>query len=74
MQIDGLELLKAFKIMKKRQNRYLALLLSDIEEVMDTDSQEFESVRKFVLDYFNDYTRSINQLLLGEDIEKLTFR
>jgi len=74
MKIDGLEMLKALKVLKKRQNRYLALLLSDIEEVMDSDSEEFEAVRKYVLDYFNDYTRMINQLLLGDNIEGLTFR
>lgn len=74
MEINGLEMIEVLALIKKRQNRYLALLLDDVEGIMEEDSKEFELVRKFILDYFNDYTRSIHSVLLGDDIEKLTFR
>jgi len=58
---------------KKRQDRIIALLLSEIERVMDKDSKEYKIIRKLILDHINDLSRSIVRLLIG-DVEGLVFR
>jgi len=73
-EVNGLDMIDVLSAIKRRQGRYLALLLKDMEEVLDTDSDGYKLVRKLVLDHFNDYTRSIFRILIGDEIEGLTFR
>ncbi len=87
-EVNGFGLLDLMATIKRRQGRYLALILSDLETYMlegnpspdfdglsDKQKQAaFQTVRKYILDTFNDYTRSIFNLLLGDDIENLNFR
>lgn len=64
---DGLAGMEVALLIKRKMRRYIALLLSDLEKEIH-DEDEFESVRKLVLDYFNDYTRAIWQII-GIEIE-----
>jgi len=73
-RINGLDLLDILGLIKRKQRRYIALLLNDIEEVMEYDPEVYSVVRKILLDYLNDYTRSIFRILIGDDIEGLTYR
>ena len=73
-RMNGLDLVDILSLIKRKQRRYIALLLNDIEELVGKDTQEYALLRKIVLDYFNDYTRSIFRILIGEDIEGLTYR
>lgn len=90
-EVNGFGLLDLMATIKRRQNRYLALILNDLEEYLlnvEDESDEFlespetlehrqevfERSRKYILDTFNDYTRSVFSVLLGEDIENLNFR
>ena len=74
MRINGLDLLDILGLIKRKQSRYIALLLNDIEEVLEFDQEAFSIVRKILLDYINDYTRSIFRILIGDDVEGLTYR
>lgn len=74
IEVNGLDMIDVLSAIKRRQGRYLALLLKDLEEILDTDSDEYKLTRKLVLDHFNDYTRSIFRILIGDEIEGLTFR
>ena len=74
MRINGLDLLDILGLIKRKQSRYIALLLNDIEEVLEFDQEAFSIVRKILLDYINDYTRSIFRILIGDDLEGLTYR
>lgn len=83
-EVDGFGLLDLMATIKRRQNRYLALVLNDLEAYLlenekspltEKEKEEvYGTVRKYVLDTFNDYTRSIFSVLLGEDIESLNYR
>ena len=73
-RMNGLDLLDVLGLIKRKQRRYIALLLNDVEELVDTDSETYSYLRKILLDYFNDYTRSIFRILIGDDVEGLTYR
>lgn len=73
MEVNGLDLEGILKLIKRRQGRYLALLLNDIEKEI-SNKEEYQLVRKLVLDHFNDYTRSIFRILIGDEVEGLTYR
>lgn len=74
MEIEGLDLIDVLTTIRRRQQRYIALLLSDIEEMAGLDDKRYIVVRKLVLDHFNDYTRSVFRIIFGEDVEGLSFR
>ena len=74
MRINGLDLLDILGLIKRKQSRYIALLLNDVEEVLEFDPEAFSVIRKILLDYINDYTRSIFRILIGDDVEGLTYR
>lgn len=66
-----LDFIDVMSQLRRRQKRYLALLLRDLEGLLGPDSEEFQIVRKLVLDYFNDFLRSTAQTIFGEDVEGL---
>ena len=68
------DLIDILSLIKRKQKRYLALLLNDVEELMYEEPEKYTILRKILLDYFNDYTRSIFRILMGDDIEGSHFR
>lgn len=71
--IEGLDLVDVVDFVTRKKNKFAAICLSELEEVMDKDSKEFKIMRKIVLDTLNDYTRSIMRILFG-DIEGLIMK
>ncbi len=70
--IEGLDLIDAINFIHKRNKKYQAILLSDIEDILGKDSEEFQIIRKLVLDSYNDFTRSLIRLLFG-NVEDITY-
>lgn len=68
------DLIDILSLIKRKQRRYLALLLNDVEELTFEEPEMYTHLRKILLDYFNDYTRSIFRILMGDDIEGSHFR
>ena len=66
--ITGLSLLDIVSYISRKNKKFQAILLSEIEEVLDKDSEEYQLVRKIILDNFNNYTRSVVRAIFG-DIE-----
>lgn len=76
---NDLDLFDVIKLMNRRKGKFSKLLLADIAEEFEshgynaTDLQYSDEfylrVRKLILDYINDYTRSISRILLGNEIE-----
>jgi len=64
--IQGLDTIDAAKIISKKNSKFLAIGLQELEESLDKDSEEFNTIRKLFLDNFNDYTRSIMRIIFGE--------
>lgn len=67
--IQGLDTIDAAKIISKKNSKFLAIGLQELEESLDKDSEEFNTIRKLFLDNFNDYTRSIMRIIFG-DVEE----
>lgn len=75
--IQGLDVLDVLGFVDKKKQRFLAISLNDLEEIfeshgMSRNSEEFQLVRKLVLDLVNEYTRSVLRVIFG-DIEYLRY-
>lgn len=66
-----LDFIEVMGQLRRKHKRCMALLLGDIEDRLDKDSEEFQIVRKLILDYSNDYLRASAVVIFGEEIEGL---
>ncbi len=66
--IEGMNMFDVITIISKKNKRYIANALDEMEEILGSDTEKFIKVRKIFLDTQNDYTRSIFVTLFG-DIE-----
>ena len=66
--VQEVDILSIIRDVGKRNKRLQAKLLQEIEKSVDKNSDEFDELRKFVLDEINGYTRSIMRDIFG-DIE-----
>jgi hypothetical protein len=55
---EGLTELEIVKLINKKKQRYCAIALNDLEEMI-TDAEIFKQVRKILLDNMNGFTRSL---------------
>lgn len=63
--IDGFNMFDIITIIQKKNRRYIANALDEIEEVLGKDSEQFVAIRKVLLDTMNDFTRSVFVTLFG---------
>jgi len=68
--IEGIDVLEVVGFLNSKNKKYLAMLLNDIEDILPKHSDEYQKIRKEVLDKFNQYTRSVVEVLFGEQLEK----
>ena len=69
--VSGLDLIDVIELTDKKLKKYIAITLQDLEETFQergVDESHFKFFRKIVLDGYNNYTRSLMRILLG-DIE-----
>lgn len=67
VKLEGLDEVDIIRAINSKKSLYLRVLLDNLENSIDIDS--FNTARKIILDSFNDYSRSIVRLFLG-DVEK----
>ena len=63
--IDGFNMFDLITIIQKKNRRYIANALDEMEEVLGKDSEQFVATRKVLLDTMNDFTRSVFVTLFG---------
>lgn len=63
--IDGFNMFDIITIIQKKNRRYIANALDELEEVLGKDSEQFIATRKILLDTMNDFTRSVFVTLFG---------
>lgn len=63
--IDGLNMFDVINLISRKNRRYMANALDELEEILGKDSEQFIKARKIVLDTMNDYTRSVFVTLFG---------
>lgn len=71
--IEGLDVIDVVNYITRKRDKFIAIMLSELEETIDEDSNEYKYVRKVVLDGMNDYTRSLMRALFG-DVEGLVIK
>ena len=69
--VQGLDLTEVIGFINRKNKRYQAMSLQELETIISKDSEEFSQIRKLFLDGFNDYTRAILRIIFG-DIEYLS--
>lgn len=67
--IQGLDLLDVIHFVSKKNKKFQAILLQDVEQVLGKDTLEYAEVRKLILDSYNSYTRSILRVIFGNDFD-----
>jgi hypothetical protein len=62
---------ETIKFLKRKKNKFIAVTLDELENILPKEEypQEYELVRKLILDMFNDYHRSVYKIVLGIDVE-----
>jgi len=66
--LNGLDLSDLALFISEKRNRYLAIILQELEESIGKDHPKWPLVRKSVLDGLNSYSRSLAGFFFG-DIE-----
>ena len=66
--VQEVDILSIIRDVGKKNKKLQAKILQEIEKSVDKNSDEFDELRKFVLDEINGYTRSIMRDIFG-DIE-----
>lgn len=64
--IEGLDLVDVTNYISSKRNKFMAMMLAELENALPKDSKEYKVVRKLILDGMNDYTRSLIRVLFGE--------
>ncbi len=65
-----IDVLDVIRNVGKKNKQLQAKLLQELEKYIAKDTEEFEIMRKYILDEINSYTRSIVREIFG-DIEYL---
>lgn len=63
--ISGLDMVELLDFIASKNKKYQAMMLADLEEILDENSESFILIRKLFLDYMNKYTRGIARMLTG---------
>ena len=67
--IQGIDPIEVIEFIRQKNRKYQAMTLADIEEILGKDDPNYQRIRKVILDYFNNYERSILRLIFGTDFE-----
>ncbi len=73
VEIDGLDMVDVITFMNRKKNKFIAIMLSDLEVAFPKGGKEYQLVRKVILDGMNDYNRSMLRVLFG-DVEGLIMK
>ena len=68
--VQGLDLIDIITFITKKNKKFQAIHLTELEEILDKNSPEFKAARKLTLDGYNNYTRSIVRAIFG-DVENM---
>jgi len=68
--MQDIDILDTLRFIAKKNKRFQAGFLKDLEMILDSHSSEYKSIRKLYLDSQNTYTRSILREIFG-DVEDL---
>lgn len=66
--IQEVDIIDVIRNVGRRNKKLQAILLQELEKYVPKGSEEYELLRKFVLDEVNGYTRSVMRDIFG-DIE-----
>jgi len=67
--IQGLDILDVVTFVGKKNRKFQAILLHDIEECLGRDDPRYLEIRSLILDSYNNYTRSVLRVIFGNDFD-----
>jgi hypothetical protein len=72
--IQGLDSLDIVSFIGRKNKKFQAIMLQEMEDILGRDTPEYIAIRKLVLDGFNNYTRSMMRAIFGVDYEYMERR
>lgn len=66
IRIEGLDVFDVSRFLTKKRDKFIAIMLSDLELAFEPGTKEYNYLRKVILDGMNDYTRSVVRVIFGE--------
>ena len=67
--MQALDLLEIIGLISRKNKKFQATMLQEIENIVGKDSEEFIKIRHVVLDGLNEYTRTILKAIFGTSFE-----
>lgn len=67
--IQNLDLIDIVGFINRKNKKFQASMLQEMETLLGKDSKEFSSIRHIVLDGLNEYTRLILKAIFGTSFE-----
>ncbi len=64
--LEGLDAMSVVGYIGKTNKKYQAALLAKIEATLGSNTPEFKEIRKYILDYTNDFARDVVKDIFGE--------
>jgi hypothetical protein len=71
--IEGLDLLDVIELISSKKDKFIAIMLTNLELKFPKGTPNYVAMRKIILDGMNDYTRSFLRVLFG-DVEGLIMK
>jgi hypothetical protein len=67
--IQRVETIDLIDFINRKKKLHQRLLLSELENILDTGSDDYKLIRKIVLDHTNEFSRSVVRTIFGDDFE-----
>lgn len=67
--MQALDLLEIIELISRKNKKFQATMLQEMENIVGKDSPEFIKIRHVVLDSLNEYTRTILKNIFGTSFE-----
>lgn len=67
--MQALDLLEIIGLISRKNKKFQATMLQEIEDIVGKDSDEFLKIRHVILDGLNEYTRTILKAIFGTSFE-----
>lgn len=64
--IQGFDIFDIVGYMHRTNKKYQATLLSNVENLIGKDSEDYEAIRKMILDSTNNYVRAVVTSIFGD--------
>jgi hypothetical protein len=67
--VQSVEVIDLINFINRKKKLHQKMLLDSVELVLDTNTEEYKTIRKAILDNTNDFSRSVVRVIFGDTFE-----